>query len=325
MASPNSTFDEIFTTTLYNRRKKLADNITNNIALLNYMNRRGNADPIPGGYKIVEEIKYQGPGNYTRYSDYDTLNISQQQMLTSAVFDWKQAAVAVTMSGLDELRNSGPEAVIRLMAARIDAAESEFMNNIASDMYSNGTASGGKQITGLQALVADAGTGTVGGIDSSTYTWWQNQVYDFSANGVAAGPATITSAMNQLFLDCSRNNDRPDLIVADNTYFRYYWESLQAIQRLTDANSRSASAGFRGLDFMGADVLFDGGLDGYAPSAHMYFLNTRYLHWRPHRDRNMVPLNPDRYATNQDARVRLIAWAGNMTVSARRLQGVIVA
>ena len=39
----------------------------------------------------------------------------------------------------------------------------------------------------------------------------------------------------------------------------------------------------------------------------------------------MTVLNPDRYATNQDAMVRIMAWGGNMTVSARRQQGVIVA
>lgn len=160
-------------------------------------------------------------------------------------------------------------------------------------------------------------------IDSSTYTFWQNQVYDFSDQGVTAGPSTIQTAMNTLYLDCSRNRDRPDLIVADNTYFRYYWESLQAIQRVT--NDDLASAGFDNLKFMGADVVFDGGLNGSAPSTHMYFLNSDYLHWRPHARRNMVPLNPNRYAVNQDAFVRIIGFAGNMTASGRQFQGAIVA
>lgn len=77
--------------------------------------------------------------------------------------------------------------------------------------------------------------------------------------------------MNQLYLLCSRNRDHPDLIVADNLYFRYYWESLQAIQRIT--NEKMAAAGFENLRFMGADVVFDGGLGGDAPASHMYFLD----------------------------------------------------
>lgn len=53
--------------------------------------------------------------------------------------------------------------------------------------------------------------------------------------------------------------------------------------------------------------------------------NTNYIFFRPHRERDMVPLDSDRYATNQDAVVKLIGFAGNMTTSNRALQGVIVA
>lgn len=86
-----------------------------------------------------------------------------------------------------------------------------------------------------------------------------------------------------------------------------------------------AAAGFQTLKFLGADVVFDGGFGGTAPAAHMYFLNTNFLFFRPHRDRNMVPLNPDRFSTNQDAMVKLLGWAGNVTCSNRALQCAIVA
>lgn len=227
------------------------------------------------------------------------------------------------MSGLEGLQNAGPEQIIDLLSARIDNAEKSFVNNLSADAYSDGTANSSKQMGGLQLLVSDAGTGTVGGINSSTYAWWASQTYDFSANSVTAGVSTIQTAMNTLFLNCSRNRDRPDLIVADNTYFRYYWESLQSIQRVT--NDKMAQAGFENLKFMGADVVFDGGQGGDCPSNHMYFLNTEYLFYRPHSKRNMVPMGADRFATNQDAFIKLIGWAGNMTASNRSLQGVIVA
>ncbi len=227
------------------------------------------------------------------------------------------------INGLELLKNSGREKVIDLLEARIKNAEKTMLNNLSTGVYSDGTGTGGKQIGGLQLLVSDAGTGTVGGINSTTYPFWQNQVYDFSANGVAASALTIQDAMNSLYLATSRNRDAVDLIVADNTYFGYYWKSLQAIQRVTD--DKLASAGFQTLKFMGADVVYDGGFAGSAPSAHMYFLNTNYIKFRPHRDRNMVPMNPDRFSVNQDAMVKLIGWAGNMTCSNRSLQGVIVA
>jgi hypothetical protein len=129
--------------------------------------------------------------------------------------------------------------------------------------------------------------------------------------------------MNRLYLACSRGSDKPDLIIADNNYFRLYWESLQAIQRITSAET--GMAGFSSLQYMGSDVVFDGGFGGGAPANQMYFLNTKYLQFRPHRDRNFSPIGDDRMNPNQDALVRLWGFAGNMVVSNSFLQGVLTA
>ena len=320
MASPG--LSEIISTTLRNRSGKLADNVSNNTALLYRLKEKGNRRPFSGGRTIVEEIAYAETGTFKRYSGYDTVDISASDVFTAAEFDIRQCAVAVTMSGLEELQNSSKEMVIDLLSSRIENAERTMMNNMSNDIYSDGLADSGKQIDGLQLIIADAGTGTVGGINSTTWSFWKNQFYDFSDESVTPGASTIQTAMNTLYLNCSRNRDMPDLIVADNTYFRFYWESLQAIQRIN--NSKLAEAGFENLRFMGADCIFDGGIGGNAPASHMYFINSDYMFYRPHRNRDMVPLNPDRYATNQDAVVKLIAWAGNMTCNGRKFQGVIL-
>ena len=321
MVSPN--IDEITTTTLRKRSKKLADNVSANTALLYKLKKQGKAKPVSGGRTILQEISYAENGTFKRYSGYESLDISPSDVFTSAEFNLKQAAVAVTMSGLEMLQNDGEEAVIDLMESRIENAETTMMNNISNDVYSDGTTDGGRQIGGMQLLVSDAGTGTVGGINSSTWSFWQNYVFDFSSNSLTPGASTIQEAMNNTWLKLTRNRDTPDLIVADNTYYQYYWQSLQAIQRI--ASDDMARSGFNSLKFMNADVVADGGKDGDSPANHMYFLNCDYLYFRPHSKRNFVPLNPDRYSTNQDATVKLMAWAGNMSVNNRSLQGVIVA
>ena len=319
----STNYDDIATTTITRRSRKLADNLSEQTALLMRMKERGKIRTFNGGQAIVEELAYSGPGNFQYYSGYDTLGVNQGEMLTAAEFQIKQAAVAVSMSGLEELQNAGPEQFIDLFAARLEQAEREMVNNLSTGLYSDGTGSSSKQIGGLQLVVDDDGTGTVGGINSSTYTWWQNQIYDFSTETVTASSSTIQTAMNTLYLNCSRNRDQPDLIVAGDTYYTYYWESLQANQRFT--NSKLAEAGFDNLKFKGADVVPDGAMNGAISATRLYMLNTNFLHWRPHAKRNMVPLNPDRYAVNQDAFVKLIAWAGNLTSSGRQFQGAMVA
>ena len=223
--------------------------------------------------------------------------------------------------------NSGKEAIIDLLDARIGNAERTLKNNISIDCYSDGTADSGKQIGGLQSLVADLPTsGTVGGIDRATWTFWRNQFYrGVTDGGAAVSASNIQKYMNQLYLRCARGTDRTNLIIADNTYFDLYWQSLQAIQRINKTDV--GGTGFMQLQYLDADVIFDGGYQGTsggAPSAHMYFLNTDYIFFRPHKDRNMVPIDPERYATNQDAMVKLIGFAGNMTMSNAFVQGVLV-
>jgi len=253
------------------------------------------------------------------------LNIQPSDVFTAAEFDWKQAAVAVTWNGLEiDVQNTGAEQIIDLLESRIQNAEKTMANNLSYDLYSNGTADGGLQIGGLQLLVADAPTsGVVGGIDRSQWPFWRNQVFSGTTNGGAAVSATnIQGYMNQLWLATKRQNDVADLIIADNAYFNFYWSSLQAIQRITSESS--GEAGYQTLKYMGADVAPDGGVGAACPANHMYFLNTDYIKYRPSAKRNMVPLETVS-SINQDASVRLIVWAGNMTLSNAQLQGVLIA
>jgi hypothetical protein len=320
MASPG--LSEIVTTTLRNRSGVVADNMSKNNALLYRLSKRGKVKPLSGGRTIVRELAYSENSTYQRYSGYETLNVSPSDVISAAEYDWKQASVAVTISGLEQAQNSGEDALIDLLEQRIEVAEKTMQNNLSLDMYSDGTASSGKQVGGLQLLVADTPTsGTIGGINRATYTFWRNQKFRCSTDGTGAASATnIQTYMNTLFLNCQRQSDKPDLIMADNTFYQLYWSSLQAIQRIT--SSDMAQAGFTSLQYMNADVIADGGIGGGAPSKHLYMLNTDYIYWQPHRDRNMVPLDKIQ-SLNQDATVQLIIFMGNMTLSNAELQGVL--
>jgi hypothetical protein len=325
MADPNSTWTEMVTFTIENRRKTLADNVSDNNALLKRLTKNGKADPVSGGRVIAEELEYGENDTFGWYSGYETLDISPQTVFSAAEFAWKQAYVAVTISGLEMLQNSGKEAQMSIIKKRVGNAERTFSNQMSVGLYSDGTAAGGKQIGGLNHLIGTAGNvGTPGGIDKATWAFWNHYVYDFSVIGPTPSATTIQAAMNLTYLSTSRGPDHVDLIVADNTYYGYYWASLQSLQRFGD--EEMAAAGFSTLKFMGADVVFDGGIGGACPANTLFFLNTNYLYYRPHADRNIVPADPEnRYSVNQDALVKLILWAGNATCSNMSLQGRIQA
>lgn len=317
MTSPNSTFTEIVTTTLRHRTPKLFDNVTANNALLARLKKRGKLRLVAGGQEIVEPLAYQENDTYKRYSGYETLDISPSDVITAAKYDWKQAAIAVTASGLELLQNSGKEQILDLLESRIEVAENTFANKMSEDVYSDGTAT--NQINGLQAIVADTNTNTVGGISGNTWSFWRNYVRE--ATGTLSA-STVGDEFNDVYVNITRGADHPDLIVADNNIFKFYLSSLQDIQRIQDPNL--GQLGFQTLKYMQADVVLDGGYGGSAPSTHAYFLNTKYLRFTSHKDRNMVPLGGDREPVNQDALIKLIGWAGNLCCSNRFLQGVLI-
>jgi hypothetical protein len=314
MATPS--LSEIVTTTLRDRSKVLSDNVTNNNALLARINSKGNRKPA-SGRDIIQELEYAENGTVSMYSNYDVIDTTPQDVLTSAVFDWKQLAGTVTISGLEEVQNSGSERVIDLLESRINVLEKSMANTLAAQLYSAGAAS--TDLDGLQKAVADdPTTGTYGGINRANFSFWRNQSYDFSALGITASSTTIQTAMNTLYLNCVRNADATDMIVAGNTYYTYYWESLQNIQRIT--SDGQGAAGFTSLKYLNSDVFFDAN----CAATRMYFLNTDYMKLRYHPDRDFVPLET-RNGFNQDASVIPVAWAGNLVSSNASLQGVICA
>ena len=321
MASPNLT--EIVTTTLRKRSKKLADNISQHNALLSRMTSKGNSQLVGGGRTIVEELEYAENSTFQYYNGYEVLDVSPSDVFTAAEFNWKQAAVNVTASGLEtRIQNAGAERVIPLLEKRIKNAEKTMMNNISEGIYSDGTGSGGKQIGGLQSLVADAGTGTVGGIDSSTYTFWKNQTSGDVAN-IDTSSALLDAEMKNMWLETCRGNEKVDMIVSDQTLYKVFWDGLTDIQRITGADE--GVKGFNSLKFVTADVVMDGGptiKNSGISSNHMYFLNTDYLYFKIHADTNFVPFD-QRQPVNQDALVVPILFAGNLTVSNRSMQGVV--
>ena len=331
MAFANSAITDIIATTIQSRSGVLADNLTQNNAILQRLNSKGNVRPFSGGNVILEEIMYNdtSTNNTNSYSGFETLNISPNSPISAAQFSIAQYASAVTISGLEMLQNSGKEAIIDLLEGRIKVAEAQLANRINLDLYGNGTGNGGKNLTGLAAAVADAPTsGTYGGINRATWSFWQNQAFSGVTNGGAAvSAANIQSYMTQLAIKLVRGTDKADLIVADNNYYNLYVNSLQAIQRVTDPEM--AGSGFASLKFYGggtsADVVLGGGIGAQEPANHMYFLNTDYIFFRPHKDRNFVPIGGERQSVNQDAIVKLIGWAGNLTSSGAQFNGVLTA
>lgn len=328
MASPGQSnlfnaFTELVSTTYRNHSKTVADNVSRHNALFRRLTEKGRIRIEDGGLSIVQPLDYANNSTYQRYSGYDVLNVNAVDVLTAAEFPWRQIAVNVAASGLEMRTNAGPQRIINFVKSKITNAQRSLANGMSLDLYSDGAAA--NQINGLQALVSDAGTGTVGGINASTWAFWQNKVQSAAAplqGGGAITPSatTIESLMLPLWIELTRGNDMPDMIVMSNDYFTFYEQSQTSLKRY--APEDDGQGGMIRMKYKTADVFFDS--SGGIPSQHAYFLNTDYLELVAHRDANMTMMDELR-SVNQDAVVIPILWQGNLVTSARFLQGVLKA
>jgi hypothetical protein len=328
MASPGQSnlfnaFTELVSTTYRNHSKQVADNVSRHNALFRRLTEKGRVRIEDGGLSIVQPLDYANNSTYQRYSGYDVLNVNAVDVLTAAEYPWRQIAVNVAASGLEMRTNAGPQRIINFVKAKITNAQRSLANGMSLDLYSDGTAA--NQINGLQAIVADSGTGTVGGINASTWAFWQNQVQSAAAplqggGAIVPSATTIESLMLPLWIKLTRGNDMPDMIVMSDDYFSFYEQSQTSLKRY--APEDDGQGGMIRMKYKTADVFFDS--SGGIPSQHAYFLNTDYLELVSHRDANMTMMDELR-SVNQDAVVIPILYQGNLACSARFLQGVLKA
>lgn len=318
MASPNSTFTEMVTTTLRNHATELVDNISGNNAFLSLLKSKGKIETRSGGYEIALPLEYAENSTYARYSGYDTLSVETSDVLTAAKYDWAQAAIHVSASGRELRMNNGPEQMINLVKARIKNAMHTAANNTSVDLYSDGSLT--NQIGGLAAICTNDGTGTVGGIVSGTYTFWKSQFSEVAGTNTWS-KSTIKGEMNKLWLKTVRGKDKTDLILSTQDFYSAYEESLQDNQRYMD--SKTASAGFENLKYKTATVVFDSNTNFGTTSEIMYYLNTDYLYLIQHPEAQWSQ-DDEKKPVNQDAVVIPMYWMGQLVCSNRSLQGKLI-
>lgn len=125
----------------------LADNITNSNAFLKSISDQGNRKPFYGR-DIICELHYADNNTVSMYADYDVISTTPADVLTAAQYDVKQLAGSVTMSGLEQIKNSGKAAVIDLLEGKMENLELSLRNELAAQLFKD--ASVANDLTGLQ-------------------------------------------------------------------------------------------------------------------------------------------------------------------------------
>ena len=299
----------LLSTTLKNYRKTLTDNIHKSNAVFYQLKKAGYIKEEDGGERIVEPLMYGKNTTASSYSGYDQLDVTPQEGIDSAEFNWKQYSASITIDGKTERQNSGQSRIISVLEAKTRQAEMSLTEQLSTGLFSDGTGNGGKDLTGLEAMVL--ATGTYGGINSATYTWWQAYI---ESTNEALGLPKMRTAFNTASVG---GKDTPTLIVMTQTLYEKY-EGLftGTINMFAGGTKELADGGFQTLEFKGIPVVWD----ELCPSGTVYFLNKNHMTLTVHSDANFETtdfVKPE----NQDARVAQILFMGNLTCNRRKSFG----
>jgi hypothetical protein len=319
---PSPGLSQLLASTLQELNSDVTDDIIGNNAIFKHLK----VVKKTGGLTLTHPIHYAENKSFTWYQGWDALSTQTNEILTTAQFSWKQASINIQMSGLEEIQNAGDSQLIDLLETKIVNQKSTMRNRVSQALYSDGTGNGGKEIGGLQLVVADVpATGIVGGIDAATWSFWRNVSFDATTDGGTAANATnIQNYMDAVWVNLvsEDSSQKPSFILADNNYFRLYKQNLQAYQQITSGGSVQNL----GMDLMfnGTPVYLDGGKGGYCPANHMYFLNENFLQLQIATGRDMTtPIGGERMPINQDGSITFYLFAGNLTCGSRDFQGVL--
>lgn len=274
------TYDKVFSI----MRDELAsdvifDNVTTRTSLLYAYNLLGAIDKVGGRPHLRFNILKELP-TATGYSDLDTLTPERADPVTSAVYEWKQLAAPVQVSGLDMIK-TGDDGVEDLLALIITAAETALRESIGGSsigIFSSADETNVRAITGLQNILGTSTTtGTVGNISRATQTNWQHQ----SANVSNAFATNGLNRFRTLYRQCSFFDETPNVIVLNGSTLDNFERDLTStfqvnlpIMGISGGNDMMIDAGFPNIRYKGALIFADDGV----PANVGYFLQLgRYL------------------------------------------------
>lgn len=299
---------ELAATTLDFYEKSLADNIFKRHVLLNHFQKNGGTKMYPGGKSIRVPLMYSANTTVKAFDGLDALDLTYQDTVDAAEYDYKFYDVSIVFTLVDELKNSGPQQILNLLEAKIKQAEMSLAERINNDFF-NGAASDAKEITGLDTIVASSGT--YGDINGSSYTWWRASVDSTSETLSIADMRTQKNNANE-----GSGGARVSIIMTDQTLYEKYHSLLTASyvmnMPLSSEGKRLGDGGFTGVEFEGIPVRYDED----CTAGSMFFLNTENLKLGIHSDANFKVMKKAE-PTDQHVAVQHIVFAGN-TVCDRR-------
>jgi len=318
----NAAYQQILSMAVESRSSSYEDLVSNNNALLSVMKRKGlwqsySGPRIRQTLQIAKQVAQW-------YSGYDQLLNPAIDLFNDAFFEPKMVVVPIILSYQEILNNQGENQLMDVLDSYMEAAENALEDTMDAALYGDGSANGGKQLTGLATAVPINNTaGTYGGIDRNLNPIWQTKTFDahsFLSGSTQVNATTIRPMLNYVMTKQSRNRDYADLLIMSPEHYAQYDAATLTIQRQTNETSMG-KLGFSALEYIGggkrAEIVLDGGIGSNMPANTTFGLNTDTFRLRYHPSRNFDKLfdGDGMQPIDKDAVAQFIGWMGELTMT----------
>src|SRR5262245_17644779 len=305
-------FDTLYSTTWQLMRDEAIDNIFNATPLWYWLSKQQRVRRETGGRWIGIQLMYSKNTTVKTLGPGGVIDISPSDPFTTAKFDWKWLAGSVLRLFAEDHMNAGAQAIMNLVRGKMKNLELSMIDNLEVMGFGDGLGNGGLDFDGLGNIVSSTAGLTVGGINSGTETWWDNQRKAYvGGNGIRKEFTTI-------YNNVSIGNDHPTLVLCTQNIHELYEDTLQTVLRVLD--NRFGDVGFEAIAFKGASVVWSPS----ATAAQARFLNERYLELIIEQTADFV-MTDWKPIPNQLDRVAQVVTQANLVCSNRRMQGVLTA
>ncbi|MEI6482973.1 MAG: phage major capsid protein [Betaproteobacteria bacterium] len=289
------------------------------------------SDPVQGAY-MSDSSTLAG------YSQDDQLQFGQATNIQRTNFPWKEHNYGLIISW-SELKADGITISDSQKVTQHSEKElfvlTDILKNRMSDFmesYTRGKArlffldgsQDSKAMPGLKSILTDTpATGTTGGINRATYSWWQHR-----ANlSLSASPAnqTLCRFLQSELRQLKKYGGKPDFAVCGSDFLNALETEVYAKGVLTQegfANKGKTKFGMSEISLLGLGTfVWDPMLDDLGESKRCYIIDSRRIKVRPMEDEDDKALTPER-PYNYAVFLYNMTWTGVETATQLNSNGV---
>jgi hypothetical protein len=342
-------WNDIFSTSMRAAEKRLFDNIFKDNPVLEKLLAADRVETEDGGVQIQRTLEYADGSNYQRINGYTPIDETPQEIATTAIDDWRESVVNVSISRREERQNSSKNAIVNLLTSRLNNASKGFREGIAGDLLAptgtNQTAStsasgavGPNPLIQIAPIVRSSAleNTTLHGISPTTATWWKpsgRTVSGSSGNTAWTGIKYKDEIRHTVNSIKAGSGEYPNLAVGTQNAFEKYINSLDQQVRYvsSDKGDILKDVALEGMPFIWDRRMYGTSADGAATVNYdsgslaeevIAFFNLDYMYLVFDSESKFKSLG-FREPTNQLARSAKVVCMYNLLTTNRRAHGAL--